>query len=58
MIMVLEDISHLDKGIVEEEHDGREIPCRPRTPEKALADVTDISYVRMAQAIFPEYARD
>lgn len=46
--MAQEDKSHLDKGIVEEEHDGGEIPCCPRTPEKALANVTDISHIRMA----------
>ncbi len=43
----------LDEGVVEQEHDGREIPSPLGAPEEHLPNVTDISNFRMSQTEFP-----
>lgn len=35
--------SHLNERVVQDEHEGRQIPCPGFTPEKHLANVTDVT---------------
>lgn len=44
---------YLNEGVVQQEHDGSRIPSNLGIPEEVLADVTDITDFRMAQAKSP-----
>jgi len=43
----------LDEGIVEEEHDGREVPGYLRIPVQHLTDVADVADFRVSETEFP-----
>ena len=43
----------LNEGVVEQEHDGREVPSPLGAPEEHLANVTNISSLGMSQTEFP-----
>ena len=40
-------VQTLDKGVVQDEHDRSGIPCPGFTPEKHLANIADISNLRV-----------
>lgn len=42
-----------NEGVVQKEHDGREVPCPALAPEEHLANVTDIFDFGVSHAEFP-----
>ena len=46
-------VQALDERIVEQKHDGREVPSPLPSPEEHLAEVTDVPNLGMAQAKLP-----
>lgn len=48
-----EAVEALDEGVVQDEHDGREVPGPFRVPEQHLADVADVFELWMAKSEFP-----
>lgn len=47
----------LDESIVQQEHDGCEIPGNFRVPEEHLPNVADVLSFRMAQTELPDNER-
>ena len=49
----VEGHSYLDECVVQDKHDGREIPRNRRIEKEHLSNVADISSLRMSQTKFP-----
>lgn len=43
----------LNECVVQEEHDGGEVPCPLRVPEEHLADIADVFSLRVTETEFP-----